>query len=318
MKQNEIYQQITNQLIEILETHKNLDYSCNWTHAEVMARNIMTGRFYNGFNQIYLSFIAARHYNLNRWITFLQGKQLNAIVRKGEHSRLVTFWKMKYYNKHTHKDVTDEVETMIKSGKSIPGNIIEMPFLKYYNVFNVEQFDNMPEQYLQPDSIPLFSENEKDNKAEEFVTNTGANIEYKQGNSCYYIPVTDKIVLCKPEQFTGKEAYYSVLFHELGHWTGHKNRLNREIINKFGSQDYAFEELVAEFFSAFISAQNGYTSKITNNAAYIESWLTALHNDKKFAIMAASKAQKAANFVSELVSERFCQHDVTEPSCMYF
>ena len=100
-----------------------------------------------------------------------------------------------------------------------------------------------------------------------------------------------------------QEAYYSVLFHELGHWTGHEKRMNRDIRNSFGSQDYAFEELVAEFFSAFVSAQNGFTSKITNNAAYIESWLTALENDKKFAFMAASKAQKASYFVTELVEE---------------
>ncbi len=175
-----------------------------------------------------------------------------------------------------------------------------MPFLKYYNVFNVEQFDNLPEQYLVTEIAPSFTEQEKDSKAEEFVNSTGAVIEYKAGNECYYIPATDKIVLCKPEQFKGKEAYYSVLFHELGHWTGHEKRMNRDIRNSFGSQDYAFEELVAEFFSAFVSAQNGFTSKITNNAAYIESWLKAVEGDKKFAFLAASKAQKAANYVSEL------------------
>jgi antirestriction protein ArdC len=170
-------------------------------------------------------------------------------------------------------------------------------------VFNVEQFDNLPDQYLEPEIIPSFTEQEKDSKAEEYVNSTGAIIEYKVGNECYYIPSIDRIVLCKPGQFKGKEAYYSVLFHELGHWTGHEKRMNRDIMNSFGSKDYAFEELVAEFFSAFVSAQNGFTSKITNNAAYIESWLSALEGDKKFAFLAASKAQKAANFVFEIVTE---------------
>jgi antirestriction protein ArdC len=301
MEKFDIYQQITNQLIEILDTHKQLHYSCNWTPAEIIAKNIVTNRNYNGFNQIYLSFIASRHYSFNRWITYKQGYNLHATVRKGEKSRLVTFWKMKYYDKSTGKDRTEEVDKLINSGKPIPGNIKGLPFLKYYNVFNVEQFENLPEQYLVPEISPSFTEPEKDNKAEEFVNSTGAVIEYKVGNECYYIPSQDKIVLCKPEQFKGKEAYYSVLFHELGHWTGHEKRMNRDIRNSFGSQDYAFEELVAEFFSAFISAQNGFTSKITNNAAYIESWLTAMGNDRKFAFSAASKAQKAANYVSELV-----------------
>jgi antirestriction protein ArdC len=70
--------------------------------------------------------------------------------------------------------------------------------------------------HLVPDIATSFTEHEKDSKAEEFVNSTGAVIEYKTGNDCYYIPSTDKIVLCKPEQFKGKEAYYSVLFHELG------------------------------------------------------------------------------------------------------
>jgi len=316
MKQNEIYEQITNQLIEILKTHRNLNYSCNWTPAEVMARNVVTGRYYNGFNQVYLSFIASRYYSFNRWLTFLQGKDLNATVRKGEHSRLVTFWKIKYYDKLTRKDLTAEIEEMIRSGISIPDNIIEIPFLRYYHVFNVAQFDHIPEQFLKPETNPSFTEYEKDVKAESFINNTGALIEYKAGNSCYYMSVQDKIVLCKPEQFKGKEAYYSVLFHELGHWTGHEKRLNRDILNVFGTQDYAFEELVAEFFSAFVSAQNGFISKITNNAAYIESWLNALQDDKKFAIMAASKAQRAANYVSALVEEGSNQI-VNEPMLMH-
>jgi antirestriction protein ArdC len=80
-------------------------------------------------------------------------------------------------------------------------------------------------------------------------------------------------------------------------------RMNRDIRNSYGSQDFVFEELVAEFFSAFVSVQNEFTSKITNNAAYIESWPTALENDRKFAFLAASKAQKAANFVFEMVAE---------------
>jgi antirestriction protein ArdC len=75
MAQTDIYQQITNQLIEILETHKNLDYTCNWTPSEVMAKNVVTGRNYKGFNQLYLSFVASQHYYYNRWITFLQGEK---------------------------------------------------------------------------------------------------------------------------------------------------------------------------------------------------------------------------------------------------
>jgi antirestriction protein ArdC len=303
MAQTDIYQQITNQLIEILETHKNLDYTCNWTPSEVMTKNVVTGRNYKGFNQLYLSFVASQHYYYNRWITFLQGRNLKAKVKKGEHSRIVTFWKRNYYSNQSGKDVTKKVEKIIHAKGVIPENITVKFFLRYYRVFNIEQFENLPVKYYESTYNYLFSEDEKDEKAEDFIHQTRAEIEYKHGNSCYYIPAKDKIVLCKPEQFKGKEAYYSVLFHELGHWTGHESRMNRDLINRFGTAEYAFEELVAEFFSAFTSAHNGFTSKITNNAAYIDSWLSALEDDVKFAIMAASKAQKALNYVNELVSQ---------------
>jgi len=308
MKQSDLYDKITNQLIEILQTHKNLNYSCNWTPAEVTAKNVITGRKYQGFNQLYLSFVASRYYDYNRWITYLQGIKAGASIRKGEHSRMVTFWKWKYYDSRNGKDMTQKVEEEISKGNPIPEYIIQKPFLRYYNVFNVQQFEDMPDKYLEPEYRPTFTESEKDQTAEELINNTGAVIEYHTGNSCYYMPKADKIVLCRPEQFKGSEAYYSVLFHELGHWSGHETRLNRDILNPFGSKEYAAEELVAEFFSAFMCADNGFTSKITNNAAYIDSWLKVLKDDKKLALIASAKAQKAADYVYNLVHQRTTQN----------
>jgi antirestriction protein ArdC len=237
MKQTDIYNQITTQLIEILDTHKNLNFSCNWTPPEIFAKNVITGRHYNGFNQIYLSFEAAKHYNFNRWITFLQGKSVKAHVKKGEQSRLVTFWTKKYYDKRTQLDVTEKVKSILERKEKLPDHIREVGLLRYYNVFNVEQFENLPEKFFTPDINPEFSESEKDIKSEFFINQTGATIEYKNGNNCYYLPRQDKIVLCRPEQFKGTEAYYSVLINELGHWTGHTNRLNRDQIHNFGTKE---------------------------------------------------------------------------------
>lgn len=310
MNNTEIYQKITDQLIEILQTHKNLDYTCNWTPSEVVAKNAISERPYKGFNQIYLSFVASQKYQLNRWLTFRQGNELNAKVKKGEHAYLVTFWKMKYYDKNTRRDCTHHAEELLKLGRPLPENYIEIPFLRYHYVFNADQFEGLPGKLTKDNFTVQPDEFQKDERAEQIIQSSGAIIEYKKGNSCYYIPGRDKIVMCTPEQFKGKEAYYSVLFHELGHWTGHPSRLNRDLHNAFGTPDYAFEELVAEFCSAYMSAENGFTSKITNNAAYIENWLQLLQNDCKIAYRAASKAQTAAMYISSLVEERIKLHDL--------
>jgi antirestriction protein ArdC len=303
-EKTDIYQEVTDKIIELLETHKKLDYTSTWlpTHGEFIAYNPVSCHAYNGIN-ILLLFISAsiKGYKQNRWMTYKQALELGAYVRKGEESTMIIFYSKLYIDRKTAKNVTTQVKEILANGGAVPDGVDVVPFLSKHNVFNLEQLEQCPENLFFKGETLTFTEPDKDDLAEEFINRTGARIEYvENGGNCYF-PVFDYIQLCKRNQFTGKEAFYATAFHELGHWTGHESRLNRQIKNKAKTPEYAFEELVAELFSAFTCARLGFASQITNNAAYIESWLTCLKNDKKFILQASGKAQKAADFACEMV-----------------
>jgi antirestriction protein ArdC len=309
----DIYQLVTDQIIKILEEHKNLNYSSCWlpSTGEIMAYNPACHRNYNGLNIFILYYTArSRGYTQNRWMTLHQADECGAKVKKGEKSSMVTFWGRMYVDDKTRQNVTRKVKEILANGGKMPEGITVIPILKYYSVFNLEQMEAVPENLLFKGENPSYSEDDKNETAEEYILKSGARITYlaDMGN-CYY-PTRDIIQLCPREQFKGAEAFYKTAFHELGHWTGHSSRLDRPMKHSFGSPEYAFEELIAELFSVFIAARCGFSSPITNNAAYIDSWLECLRSDKKFVLSASGKAQKAADFASSLV-ESFQAKEVT-------
>jgi antirestriction protein ArdC len=173
----------------------------------------------------------------------------------------------------------------------------KVSYLKYFNVFNVSQVDNLPDDYYKIQEIEHLTEFEKDEKAELVIANSGAVIEYSPSNDAFYNWTLDKIYMPERKQFVSAEAFYNVLFHEMGHWTGNESRLNRKQSSKFGSKEYAFEELVAEINAAFLCAMLGFENKITDNVSYIDNWLSVMRNDKKFVIQASSQAQQSADFI---------------------
>ena len=133
-------------------------------------------------------------------------------------------------------------------------------------------------------------------KAEELIKKSQAEISFAPIDRACYQPTEDKILMPKKEQFKTQEGFYSTLFHELSHWTGHKSRLNRKKGNKKGSQDYAFEELIAELSASFICCHLGFEYS-TQHSAYIKDWLEVLKEDKKAIFKASSQAQKATEFI---------------------
>jgi len=136
--------------------------------------------------------------------------------------------------------------------------------------------------------------------AEAYVSNSGASITFGGDVACYS-PVADKIKCPTPDQFDSTESYYGVLLHELVHWTGHKTRCNRDLLNSFGSEDYAKEELVAELGAAFLCSDLGITPEPRqDHAGYLASWLKVLKSDKKFIVRAATKAQAAIDHLNGL------------------
>jgi antirestriction protein ArdC len=301
MNTNEIYERITSTIIEMLEEHRNNDFSECWYSltGEVFARNIVSNHRYNGINQLLLSFIKRRRkYSLNRWLTFKQIEKLNARIVKGSKSAMVVYTSVMYLDEETGANITRQVEEMLKKKQSIEHlNIKKIGYLKDYKVFNVCCVEGLPAAYYEQPEIDSLTEIERDEKAENLVLATGVKICHQAQNEAYYKPSEDKIYLPLTKQFVSKDAYNLILFHETAHATGHPSRLNRPIKNSFGSKEYAFEELIAEMTSAFMMAFLGYESRITDNATYIENWLQVMKDDKKFVISAASQAQAAADYI---------------------
>ncbi|MFH2144374.1 MAG: zincin-like metallopeptidase domain-containing protein [Bacteroidota bacterium] len=304
MNTNEIYDRITNIIIEMLEEHKASDFSQSWysLSGDVFARNIVTDHTYNGINQLLLNYIKRkRQYPYNRWLTFKQIEKYNARIIKGSKAAMIVYKSALYLDEQTGKNLTSYVESLINKGESYDYlNIKKIGYLKHYNVFNVCCVEGLPDEFYENIELDKLSEIEKDELAEMIISGTKADIHFSANNESFYKPAEDKIYMPLSKQFVSKEAYYSVLFHEVGHWTGSEKRLNRPITNKFGSKEYAFEELIAEINSAYMLAYLGFESRITNNVDYIDSWLSVMKNDKKFVIQACSQAQTVSDYILQL------------------
>jgi len=306
MNTNEIYERITSTIIELLEEHKASDYSQSWysLSGEVFARNIVNKHVYNGINQLLLSFTRRkRQYTCNRWLTFKQMEKYNARIIKGSKAAMVVYTSVIYIDEDTGRNITHTVEQLLQHGQSIEHlNLRKIGYLKSYNVFNVACVEGLPEEFYRMDELEQLSEIERDERAESMIREIGAEIVFDAQNEAYYKPSEDKIYMPLPKQFVSKEAFYSVLFHEISHYVGAESRLNMPIYNKFGTKEYAFAELIAELSSAYIMAYLGYESRITDNAAYIENWLSVMKNDTKFVIQAASQAQAASDYILQLAN----------------
>lgn len=302
MNTKDIYEKITSIIIEMLETHKAGNYSQSWYNISgdsVFAKNIVSNHVYNGINQLLLNYLKQKyHYKFNRWLTFKQLSELNGKIQKGSKAAMVVFKSCLYFDADSERNITKLVENMQKNNQPTEHlNLKKVSYLKYFHVFNVSQVDNLPEDYYKIHEIEKLTEFEKDERAEQVINGLGVVIEYSPSNDAYYNCITDKIYMPERKQFVSNEAFYNVIFHEMGHACGHSSRLNHPLDNKFGSKEYAFCELVAEINAAYLSAMLGFESRITNNVSYIDSWLSVMKNDKKFIIQAASKAQEAADFI---------------------
>ena len=289
MEKQDLYTRITNRIIAELEAGTR-PWLKPW-NAEHAAGRITrplrhNGIPYRGINVITLWMTAtARGYACPIWLTYKQAQELGAQVRKGEHGELVV-----YADKITKTETTekgDEVER-------------EIPFLKGYTVFNAEQIDNLPPHFTAP-AAPTLDPVQRIAHAESFFASTGADIRYG-GDRAFYAIHPDYIQMPPFETFKDAEAFYATLGHETCHWTRHETRLNRDFGRKrWGDEGYAAEELVAELGSAFLCADLGLTPEPRqDHAAYIESWLKVLRNDKRAIFTAASYAERAAAFLHGL------------------
>jgi antirestriction protein ArdC len=170
--------------------------------------------------------------------------------------------------------------------------------MREYTVFNVDQCENLPESVITGKTMRVRNPDARDELADGFLRSTGADIREGHGEA-FYVPSRDFISMPGFAGFKGADHFYNVAFHELLHWTGHKSRLDRDLKNRFGSRDYAAEELVAELGAAFLCAEFGFDGDV-RNAGYIATWIELLKADQRAFFTACSRASKAVDYLRGL------------------
>ena len=275
----------------------NIPWHRGWS-ADDFPKNAVTGKEYKGVNFLLLSMYP---YSDNRWCTFLQAKEKGWKIKKGAKGAPIELYK--HLDLRTKKEVdwdkvTAEIAKMSIDEKQefFKKNIRIL--LRTYTVFNAEQIDGIPERVRKPRTEKQLATQSE--RAENIIANSQAKIFYNGNGRNYYKPSSDTIHLCNIETFDTMQDYYSVAFHEMGHSTGHKSRLDRDLTGKYGGQKYAKEELCVELASMFMQHDIGLTlteQHIKNHSAYIQSWIKLLRDDPKELFNAVSQANKIVKYV---------------------
>jgi antirestriction protein ArdC len=186
--------------------------------------------------------------------------------------------------------------TTAKDGEQAEPRLV--PMLREYTVFNVDQCENLPARVTTATSVKPRNRDERDPSIDDFLGCSGADIREGFGEA-YYRPGDDVISLPRFEAFRSAAHFYATAFHELGHWTGHRSRLDRDLRHRFGERAYAAEELVAELCAAFLCAEFSVDGDL-RHAGYIQTWIGLLTADKRAFFTACSKAQAAADYLRRL------------------
>ena len=296
---NDIYAQVTNQVIAQLENGL-IPWQKPWVNGTVKGCISHTsGKPYSLLNQMLLGWRAGE------WLTYGQIQSEGGKVKQGEKSSMVVFWA--FVEKRELEAVCDENGDQLDGEAGVRSVVTKRyPILKAYNVFHIDQTEGITPKHnntaISYDNDPCEA---ADAIVNDYVNREGLKLEIKNTNRAFYSPILDKVEVPEMKQYKIREEYYSTLFHELTHSTGHERRLNRDTLTKlaaFGDETYSKEELVAELGAAFLcnSLEISCEKAFRNSAAYIQGWLGALRGDKHMIVSAASKAEAAANYILNL------------------
>ncbi len=301
----DLYGQVTAKIVAELEAGR-FPWAQPWagrseaaTLAAGLPKNAATGAAYSGINILLLWGAAIeRGFALQNWLTFKQALSLGGAVRRGERGTTVVY---------ADKFIPEaERERAGKDGDT-PNAIA---FLKRYTVFNAAQCDGLPEDAYR--GAPPLPDREALPRAEALIAATRADFRVG-GDKAFYAPSQDFIRVPPQPAFFEQINFYRTCFHELGHWTGHASRLNREFKGRYGSHAYAREELVAELSSAFVCASLAITPTV-RHADYLGSWLEVLKEDNRAIFNAASLASRAADFILAFEREAVAQTAAARPA----
>ena len=269
----DIYAAVTDRIIAQLEAGQ-IPWHKPWV-ASGQAVSRSTGKPSSLLNQLLLG-------QSGEYVTFKPAQQEGGHIRKGEKAQMVVFWKIiEQEDEETHEKK-------------------QVTCLRYYSVFHLSQCEGLTAKHIPPLPNTAHADQQAEAVIADYVQRSGVTIHHQDGDRACYHPSSDSITLPRIEQFTDTAEYYSTAFHELTHSTGHTSRLNR--LDKtafFGSDAYSKEELVAEIGAATLVQHVGLETphSFTNSAAYIQSWLKALQNDKRLIVSAAGRAEKAVALI---------------------
>lgn len=277
--QNAIYQEVTDSIIAEMEKGA-APWVKPWKSDYSTEKNIVSKKEYNGINRLILGMMTHfKGFSSPYYGSFKQWQDLGGSVKKGEKGIKIVFYKP------ISKESITESGDIEKNSYSC---------LKTYYVFNADQVEGI--EISKPEISPRVY-----NPApalDDRILKTGANIKHG-GASAFFSPTGDFIGMPNRDTFQDDSSYYATVLHELTHWSGAKNRLDRDMAGKFGSSKYAFEELVAELGAAFLCQDYSIQGEL-RHAGYIQNWLTCLKENNQAIFKAAALAQKAANYINEL------------------
>lgn len=250
-----------------------------WAGTRGGAYSRSTGKPYSLLNQMLLGVPG-------EYLTVRQIMEAGGRLKKDEKPSMVVFWKQ--VQRKAEDDGDEE-------------KVVAYPVLRYYSVYHINQCEGI-EPLFDEETLPVVEPDEEAERiAQSYFERSGCGFEHALQNRAYYNAGKDKITLPFRDQFDDMESYHAVKFHEIGHSTGHASRLNRDLKNSFGSEDYSREELVAELVSACAMNMLGLENQktIRNHAAYIQSWLRALKEDTGMMVWAAGRADKALHMIMD-------------------
>ena len=280
-----VYARITDEIIAAIEKGAG-EYRAPWHHdgsAVFRPANVISGKPYRGVNVLALwAASETRGYSTGQWGTYRQFTERGAQVRKGERASLVVFWKSSGANP-SEDDASDD-------GEGAKGK--RRFFARGYSVFNISQVDG-----YEAEAPILLDEAERHASAGAFIAALGVKIE-TGGDEAFYRPSTDTVHLPCYSRFRDAASFYGVTIHEIGHASGAKHRLDRDLTGRFGSKSYAAEEACVDLAAGFVLADLGIAHHPRpDHAAYLASWLAVLNDDPRAIFTAASKAQAIADWM---------------------
>lgn len=301
---DDYYRRVAESLISQIE-----EGTARWTQAwkpgeKALPCNVKTGRQYRGGNSVWLASTADRRgYGDERWGTFKQVRDLGGHVRRGQKGCAILFWQ--FETKRLARDKEGK-PVLDKEGKPVyETQALASPRAFTYTVFNAEQCDGLPPRAQRPGLYAW----DKHEETERVFKGSGAVIEHSGKDRAYYDLRRDRVILPYREQFPDAPSYYQTALHELGHWTGHPRRLDRDILTKgieegFASPQYAREELRAEISSMITGDRLELGHDPSRHAAYVGSWIQALRDDPREIYRASRDAQDMSDYLLGRVHDR--------------